>query len=94
MARDIYQIGIDAVKYIKEQERLEDPEELWQLKDYKGKISSERYDELWSFNPENEWECDLVYPCNGCMDLVNIECSPYGFDPDYVYCGKDPHCCP
>lgn len=33
------------------------------------------------------------YPCNCCGDDTLIE-DPEDFDPDFVYCGRRPSCCP
>lgn len=94
MARDIYQIGIDAVNYIKSQEKREALDDLLFLKDYEHVINYEIYECLLDYNSEEDNIINLVYPCVVCYDLLDIECELEDFDPDMCYCGKDPSCCP
>lgn len=98
MARDIYQIGIDAVKVLEEQEneikKLNELDEIWTLRNYKSNIDPGLYSELVNYNDPSTLETELEYPCRSCGTYTYLECSPCDFDPDMIYCGKDQYCCP
>jgi hypothetical protein len=94
MARDIYQIGIDAVEFIESREKKEELDNVLLLEDYEEITDYDIYQELLDYNNEVDSIGELEYPCVVCDELTALMCDPNEFDPDMHYCGRSPSCCP